>query len=53
VAEQGLGMPEAVRSATGAYREEMDQVSSFLADEIVLEAGCRTPAGELYAAFKA
>jgi putative DNA primase/helicase len=35
---EGLGIPEAVRQATAAYRREMDPLSDFLSERCVLEA---------------
>lgn len=46
--EQGLGEPEAVRAATQDYRDQMDSIGRFLADQGVIEP---TRAKTLYEAY--
>ncbi|MFN3763256.1 MAG: phage/plasmid primase, P4 family, partial [Anaerolineae bacterium] len=48
----GLGVPEEVRSATEAYRAEMDVIGAFIADRCILSAGARVKAGDLYEAYR-
>ncbi|MGH6690151.1 MAG: DNA primase family protein [Vicinamibacterales bacterium] len=49
----GLGLPEAVRDATEAYREDMDTLGEFLGTRCVIEPGARTTSGALYRAYTA
>ena len=48
---EGLAAPGSVRSATQAYREEMDELAGFLGDRCVHVRNVRTPAGALYDAY--
>jgi putative DNA primase/helicase len=50
--EQGLGVPEKVRSATAAFRDEMDVLGGFLTDLCVVENEATGKSAELYAAYK-
>ena len=50
--EHGLGEPEAVKAATGEYREEMDVLGDFLAECCILELGATAKATELYRNYK-
>jgi P4 family phage/plasmid primase-like protien len=47
----GLGTPDAVTTATEAYRMEMDVVGRFVGDWCDRNAGSRTPASELWLAY--
>lgn len=49
----GLGIPEAVKKATGAYRSEMDDLAEFFEDECVIEAGREVLSKHLYARYRA
>jgi putative DNA primase/helicase len=49
----GLGMPEAVRKSSAAYRSEMDQFAQFVADCCVLDQDAFVAAGELRIAYEA
>jgi len=49
--EQGLGVPDEVRSATDAYRDEMDVYGGFLDESCVVGAEQTVTAKELYAAY--
>ena len=48
----GLGEPEEVRSATAAYRAEMDVLAAFLADCCELGEDKQARAAALYTAYK-
>ena len=48
---EGLGMPDEVRAATTAYREEMDTLRDFLTERCVLERSADVTAGDLFAAY--
>lgn len=50
--EHGLHMPEAVQTATEAYRSEMDTMGLFLAEETVDGAQYKATAKGLYAAYR-
>lgn len=50
---EGFNEPEAVRTATAAYRDASDLVGAFLADSCVVEAGATATARELYSAYRA
>jgi putative DNA primase/helicase len=50
--EEGLEPPEAVKTATQAYKEESDRLSSFLAECCIVQPDLRTPAGNLFAAYQ-
>lgn len=50
---EGLGLPEAVRVATEAYRGDMDTLGDFLRDQCFIETGARVEAGPLYQAYEA
>jgi phage/plasmid-associated DNA primase len=47
----GLGVPDAVRAATRAYRDEMDPISDFLAERCVLDVAGSVPIRTLRAAY--
>jgi putative DNA primase/helicase len=49
----GLGGAPAVRAATDEYRQEMDELAGFLADRCSLNPLAKTPASELYTAYRA
>jgi putative DNA primase/helicase len=51
--EHGLGLPEAVKDATQAYRDEMDVLGDFLAEQCVEDPQAYVPAAALYAAYLA
>lgn len=48
---EGLDVPERVKNATLAYRQEVDIIGSFLADCTAYKEGNRLPTSELYAAY--
>jgi putative DNA primase/helicase len=48
----GLGEPEAVRTATQEYRDEQDIIAEFLDDACVLEPQASETAGRLYGAYR-
>lgn len=50
--EQGLGIPDDVRAATDAYRNEMDSLSDFIEECCMLDVRCRVPKGELFEAYE-
>jgi putative DNA primase/helicase len=50
---QGLDMPEAVRTATEGYREEMDVLAGFIDDCCILSKEAFAKASDLYAAYRA
>ena len=50
-AERGLDVPDAVRAATTAYRDESDPVGEFLAAAVERRPGALTSARELYATY--
>ncbi len=47
----GLGVPDEVRSATDAYRDEMDVYGGFLDEHCIGQSGAQVPARELYEAY--
>ena len=47
----GLGMPDEVRDATAAYRDEMDVLGEFIAEYCVISPSLSVPAKALYAAY--
>ncbi len=49
--QEGLGMPDEVRAATQAYRQEMDVLAQFLAECCVLEPNAKVFAKHLYPAY--
>ncbi len=49
--ESGLDEPEAVRSATASYRDEMDTLGQFITDNCVVTETASALAGELYNLF--
>jgi DNA primase catalytic core len=51
--EEGLGDPEEVRRATGAYKEEMDPLAGFIADKCGISGDSEATAGELYEEYSA
>lgn len=51
--KDGMGMPDEVRQATTAYRNEMDVVGDFLAEKCVVLTTAEVRAGTLYKAYKA
>lgn len=50
--QSGLGIAEAVRSATKSYRGDMDVFGQFLNDRCVRDGLRETRAGEIYAAYR-
>jgi putative DNA primase/helicase len=50
--KEGLGVPEEVRNATGAYQSEMDVLAGFIADACVLTASAQASATSLYQSYK-
>lgn len=50
--KEGLGVPDAVAAATGAYREEQDVFGAFVADACTLSEHARVSAKELYVAYE-
>ena len=50
--QEGLAMPEKLKEASKAYRNEMDVIEQFIEDECVRENGERVKASELYARYK-
>src|SRR5262249_10179224 len=48
----GLGEPEEVRQATGAYRDEMDLLAQFTAERCVVAPAAMVQSSVLYAACK-
>jgi putative DNA primase/helicase len=50
---EGLGAPQEIREATAAYREQMDNMASFIAERCVEEKGAQVTATDLYDAFAA
>jgi putative DNA primase/helicase len=49
--QHGLGEPQAVVQATGAYRAEMDLLGSFLEDTVVLGTHHQVTSKDLYTAY--
>lgn len=49
--EHGLGMPDAVREATGAYHAEMDILAQFLDERCIVNPLAKVKAGDLYKAY--
>ncbi len=49
--QQGLGAPQKVQEATGAYRAEMDTLGDFLDECCVLTPRAQVLAGNLYQAY--
>lgn len=49
--ERGLGMPDEVKQATEAYREEMDLLADFLAECCITGTDKRASAKQLYEAY--
>jgi putative DNA primase/helicase len=49
---QGLAAPDAVSTASAAYRDDMDLVGAFIDDRCVREGWAMATATELYAAYK-
>jgi len=50
--KEGLGVPEEVRNATGAYQSEMDVLAGFMADCCVQTANAQASATSLYLSYK-
>jgi putative DNA primase/helicase len=50
--KEGLGVPDEVRNATGAYQSEMDVLAGFIADACVLTASAQASATSLYQSYK-
>jgi len=50
--KQGLGESEAVKTATGAYREEMDMIAAFLGDCCVIDETSSASKSELYQRYE-
>lgn len=48
---EGMKPPEAVQSATDAYREQSDPLGAFLDDRCVVHAHCTATAADLYRVF--
>jgi putative DNA primase/helicase len=48
----GLKMPEAVKTATEGYREEMDVLAGFLDDYCIIDTRMTAKASDLYKAYK-
>lgn len=48
----GMNPPDAVRTATDAYREESDRLGEFLDDCCVVQPHCTATAADLYSEFK-
>jgi putative DNA primase/helicase len=48
---EGLTVPDKIKSATLAYRQEVDIIGSFLTDCTARQDGNRLPTSELYAAY--
>ena len=51
--QSGLGEPEAVRTATAEYREEMDTLAAFITERCAVGPGVWVRFSELYEAFAA
>lgn len=49
----GLGLPSAVAEATREYREEMDQLTEFIAENCEIGDGFDVPAAGAFACYKA
>jgi len=49
--QEGLSMPEEVTKATAEYRQEMDDLQSFIDDRSVIDSGTSEKTGELYQAY--
>lgn len=49
---EGLGLPEDVKKATQAYREEMDLLADFLAECCATGPDKKVPAKQLYEAYR-
>jgi putative DNA primase/helicase len=47
----GLGLPEEVRTATAAYRGDMDLLADFLGDRCIVDPMASVTAADLYAAY--
>ena len=50
--KEGLALPEIVRTATAAYRDEMDPMRDFLSTVCVLEKDASVAAGEIRTAYE-
>jgi putative DNA primase/helicase len=50
--EQGLGMPDEIRDATEAYRDEMDTLSEFINECCLVDMRCRVSKPDLYTAYE-
>ena len=48
---EGLGLPDEVKAATAAYRDDMDVLGGFLDECCVLSAAAETPSRDLRAAY--
>jgi P4 family phage/plasmid primase-like protien len=49
---EGLGEPEAVKAATGEYREEQDILAGFFAERCVVREGLSVLATQLYSEYE-
>lgn len=50
--ENGLNMPQEVKSATDTYREEMDILSDFIGDCCLVDFRCQVTKSELWEAYE-
>jgi len=48
---EGIPSPDAVRDATGAYRDECDPIAQFFEDCAILDERLSIPKGDLHKAF--
>jgi len=50
--KNGLGMTDSVKTATEAYRDEMDTLSDFISDCCLIDQMCQTTKQELYERYE-
>lgn len=50
--KNGLRIPDKVRSATTAYREDMDEIGSFLQSQTVSYESAKVPSSRLYEVYR-